>query len=312
MDWVICDIQALRYWLGPQKVTRTYAPGALCSHVSDMGASSKLPVDALRRLGFTETPAHLLVPSPESHRYSSRVVTHAWKPPYPPGTFVRLEPNIYVLSPIASLMRMAPSLGPVKTLQYAYRLVGTYRIDGEGIHQRPALATKDAMGRYVGAAAGMRGAKQLRQAARYLVENAASPKEADLAIMLVLPRRLGGYGLPLPVLNKTISIPVDGGVEERRPDIMWEKGDIIAEYLGERYHNRDDRFGRDAARKTHLQAAGYTVVDVTKSQTSSKAELDAVASVIRAHLGLPEPEQDAEYSKRCEKLRAELFDSKTM
>lgn len=211
MDWVICDIQALRFWLGPQKATRTFSHGALCSQVSNMGASSKLPITDLRRLGFTETPTHLLVPEQRSHRFSTRVVTHVWKLPYPPETIVRLAPNIYVLSPIACLARLAPSLGIAKTLQYGYRLLGTYRLDDEGIHERPALATKDDVDRYVQAASGIRGIKQLRLMATYLVEGAASPEEVNLTIMFVMPQRLGGYGLPLPVLNKPINIPVGEG-----------------------------------------------------------------------------------------------------
>lgn len=311
MDYVICDKDALRFWLGPQGVTRTFTPNALCSRVENMGASSKLPWERLNRLGFTEGPLHLLVPEQHAHRFSSSVITHLWRPPYPEETFVKLAPNIYILSPVASLVRVASSLSFAKTMQHAYQLVGTYRIDGLEIRNRPALTTPDDIRRYVDAASGVRGTKRMRLVKDYLVAGAASPEEANVVILLVAPCRMGGYGLPLPVLNKPIKLTVNGKSEERRPDTLWEADRIILEYLGDRYHNRLDRYGPDAARKTHLQEAGYTVIDVTKHQTASKQELDSIVAVIRTRMNLPPLVQSEEFARRNEQLRAELFERRS-
>lgn len=95
------------------------------------------------------------------------------------------------------------------------------------------------------------------------------------------------------------------------PTSCAEDTGIIAEYLGNQHHNRPERFGQDAARKTHLQGAGFTVIDVTRLQTASKRELDAIAALIRTRLGLAPLQQDAMFAKRDEKLRSELFDTPT-
>ena len=53
------------------------------------------------------------------------------------------------------------------------------------------------------------------------------------------------------------------------------------------------------------------MIDVTRLQTASKRELDAIAALIRTRLGLAPLQQDAMFAKRDEKLRSELFDTPT-
>lgn len=307
MDMAICDIQSMAYWFGTQETTRMIESDAYTSALEYMGVPSKLPTSDLDRLGIRSRPVHILVGSHREQRFSSQVISHLWKPPYPERTFVRVAPHVYLLSPIACLMRAAPTMSDVALLKALYQLAGAYRYGKDGLHERPALMTVDEMKAYLDGAQGLRGAKKVQALMKYVVDGAASPEEANVTIVFVLPERMGGYGLPLPSLNESVSALRNGEQEERRPDIFWKAYMLIVEYLGDEFHNRSDRFGPDAARKTHLQEAGYTVIDVTRYQTTRKGELESVVATIRKHMGMGPLRQTEGFRKKNAELRYELF-----
>ena len=307
MNWILCDIQAFDFWFGVQRVTRSISPAALCSHVEGLSTSAKVPTAELARLGIGSRPLHLLASHRSMQRYSKRHIVHIWSPPYPEGTFVHVSPHIYVLSPIASLMRMSTTMTDTEVLKHLYQLVGSYRIGPDGLHERPPLMTLEQVRSYISSCNNVNGAKRIRQLLPFIAEGAASPEEAKLAIILVLPERMGGFGLPLPELNRQVIVGTGGQNETRYPDLLWEVFKLIIEYLGDEHHNRPDRFGPDAARKTHLQEAGYTVIDVTKFQTARKDELDSIAATARNIMGLPPLKQTEDFREKNEALRAALF-----
>lgn len=306
-DVVLCDAQGLAYWFGMQDVTRTISPHAYAAAVENMSVPSKLPIAALERLGIRSAPVHVLVGEHRLQRFSNQVITHLWKPPYPKKTFVRLAPHLYVLSPIACLMKSSLTMTDVSILKCLYQLAGTYRFGTDGLHERAPLMSVAEARDYLDAAKGIRGARKVRTLINYVLDGAASPEEANVAIVLVLPERMGGYGLPLPVLNEPVLASKAGEQEERRPDILWREFKLIVEYLGDAFHNRSDRFGPDAARKVHLQEAGYTVIDLTRYQTTRKEELESVVTTIRKRMGLKPLQQDEAFVRRNAELRRELF-----
>lgn len=307
VDMVVCDAQSMAYWFGVQDVTRVIGSDAYASEIGNMAVPPKLPIEDLERLGIRSRPVHVLVEEHRQQRFSSQVITHLWKPPYPERTFVRAAANIYVLSPIASLMRAAPAMSDIAILKALYQLVGSYRYGKDGLHERPALMTVAAVNAYLEAAQGIRGAKKVQTLLKYVVDGAASPEEAKVAIVLVLPERMGGYGLPLPTLNESITVLKNGEPETRRPDIFWKAYKLIVEYLGEEFHNRPDRFGPDAARKAHFQEAGYKVIDLTHYQITRKDELESVVATIRRHMGMKPLKQGEDYMQKNAELRKALF-----
>ncbi|MBM6906141.1 hypothetical protein H6A29_07885 [Collinsella tanakaei] len=309
---VLCDAHGLAYWFGAQEVTRTISPNAYVSTVENMVAPSKLPVDVLERLGVRSTPIHVLVDEHKRQRFSTQVLAHLWRPPYPEKTFVRIAPNVYVLSPIACLMKASLSMSDVSILKCLYQLTGTYRYSKDGLRERPPLMTVEEAKEYLDAAQGIRGARKVRTLLNFVVDGAASPEEANVVIVLVLPGHMGGYGLPLPTMNEPVVACKAGEQEERRPDILWKEFMLIVEYLGDEFHNRSDRFGLDAARKAHLLEAGYTVLDLTRYQTLRKNELESVVATIRKHMGLKPMRQTKDFQSKNVELRQELFGTKTV
>ena len=110
MTLVLCDITALDFWLGDCPVTRTIAPASLCSWVNG-------------------------------------VVSHHVAPPYQQGAFTRLSADVYALTPLACIIRMARSLDDVQLLQLLYKLLGRYRTYGDDLYERTPFMT---WGRYTG------------------------------------------------------------------------------------------------------------------------------------------------------------------
>lgn len=105
----------------------------------------------------------------------------------------------------ASFLQMAESF-PLETLVVAgMELCGRYAVSREGaISSRCPLTSASRLRRFVGQAEGMRGVKKARRALRFVMDDSASPMETSLALLLSMPRSLGGYGLPRPVMNLRI------------------------------------------------------------------------------------------------------------
>ena len=307
MTLVLCDITALDFWLGDCPVTRTIAPASLCSWVNDITASGPLPEQQLARLGVTARPVHLLVPRRSDQRMSTSVIAHYAPPPYPEGTITRLTRDVYSLTPLAALIRKAPQLDDVEVLLYLYRILARYRTYRGCLYERPQLMSLGQMAEYLSRTTRTHGIKRLRLLARYAQEGSRSPEEAKAAIILALPPKLGGYGLPLPLLNPPISATRNGAVERRYPDLFWPSHHVVLEYQSVEFHDGAERIGVDAARRTHLQEAGYTVFELTSYQTKQQEELDSLVAALKSHMQLPSKSPTPGQRLANERLRARLF-----
>lgn len=307
MALVLCDITALDFWLGDCPVTRTIAPASLCSWVNGITASGPLPEQQLTRLGISTRPVHVLVPRRSDQRMNASTIAHYAPPPYPEGTITRLTRDVYSLTPIAALIRKSPQLDDVEVLLYLYRILSRYRTYRDCLYERPQLMTLGQMAEYLSRTTRTHGIKRLRLLARYAQEGARSPEEAKAAIILALPPKLGGYGLPLPLLNPPVSAARNGAAEKRYPDLFWPSHNVVLEYQSVEFHDGTVRIGMDAARRTHLQEAGYTVFELTSYQTKRQEELDSLVAALRSHMQLPPKSLTPEQRQANERLRARLF-----
>ena len=136
---------------------------------------------------------------------------------------------------------------------------------------------------------GRPGYRQALTALRYIANGSASPMETILFILLSLPYRYGGYGLPIPELNGRID-PEKGaerfeGKSFYRGDLLWREAKVVAEYDSDMEHTGPDRIAKDAIRRGDLDLCGYLEVTVTKNQVKNVALLDKVARQIAARIG---------------------------
>ena len=77
-----------------------------------------------------------------------------------------------------------------------------------GFDRRPPLTTVARLERFLEQPTlkGARGRAVARRALRHVAEGSRSPMETAMAMLLCLPPRMGGYGFPLPRLNKAVAM----------------------------------------------------------------------------------------------------------
>ncbi len=135
--------------------------------------------------------------------------------------------------------------------------------------------------------------------------------ETVIVLLLCLPPRLGGYGLPMPLLNHR----VDVGRNRRKTssnkyyvcDAFWREAWLDVEYDSDLAHTGPLRIAKDAKRRNGLASLGVTVITVTKEQAFNCDEMDRIAHAVakklrwRLHVG------GSEWVKARAGLRRELL-----
>lgn len=149
----------------------------------------------------------------------------------------------------------------------------------------------------------------------HIDEGSRSPMETRAFLLMCLPKRYGGYGLPKPSLNMRVPLTQHEQTLARRRyfecDLCWPEERLIIEYDGHADHaERSDR-DRDSVKRNVLISKGYTVLTITGGQIRDKRMFDKItretAKLLRYRLrAFPKDWEE----KRAE-LRRELFASMT-
>ena len=93
---------------------------------------------------------------------------------------------------------MAAVWGIEKLIQLGFELCGTYDTTNGDVRECAPLTTVDRLDAFLASLGPMHGKKNASYALRYVANNSASPRETALAMLLCLPYRMGGYGIPMP------------------------------------------------------------------------------------------------------------------
>lgn len=240
-------------------------------------------------IGLGDAPVDVLVSSVGERWDSTAVRCHVQKAPYPRNSFVRLDKGIYIASPELVFVQMAQHWPLSDLLLLGFELCGIYTTWKGGYGQRPPLSTLARMSAFVDKASPIQGVVKARRAVRYVAERSASPKESVLALLLGLPRFMGGYGLGVPCMNWEVSFTKGAkkttSSASNYVDLCWPSANLAVEYDSD-LHTGSDKIADDAARRNALFAAGMHELTVTKKQLFSVEKLDKVAHVIARHLGI--------------------------
>ena len=133
--------------------------------------------------------------------------------------------------------------------------------------------------------------------------------EAKVALLLSLPAKYGGYGLPKPALNPALEPGDDAKklyrVESYRPDLFWAEARVDVEYHGNPHEGEAART-KDAARQAALEADGIKVTVLTFPQVADPAAFDVVARTLAKRLGCRLRIGVSGYEERRAHLREEL------
>ncbi len=245
---------------------------------------------ALSELHICELPLHVLVDRRSKQRASGGIVTHLCEHPLPEGSFCRIDHNVFVSSPEATLVQLAPSLPYADLLELMLEFCGGYAIDDaseRGFQERPALTSAAQLETFVRRMGGRRGAKAIRPLLRYVVDDSASPMESIVLMLLCLPSKLGGYQLPIPQHNVEIPITERARSQTKRKslvcDLYWWEFHLDVECDSTLYHSSKEQLGIDSDRRIILDAMGHQYVGITRWQLEHDEDfLNAVLAIRRA------------------------------
>lgn len=234
-------------------------------------------------------PVHLYAASQNS-RWNSRIKRcAACFAELPKGSFCEIESDVWTPTPEFCFLEAARTLDRFEHLQLGMELCGCYVRDPQasphGFRRTAPATSRSRILAFCSSSSGVRGVAQARAVASNLLDQSASPRESALALLLFMPKKLGGYELPTARLNHRLASASIDGMGDIVPDILWEEARTVVEYDGKADHGHEVNLPRDARRRNRLAAAGYKIVTVTNSQLQCVRDTDQAAWDICKHLG---------------------------
>lgn len=230
-----------------------------------------------------EGVVHVMVASRGDRRASRRLHCHlAPSRDLPEGALWRLGGDVLLPAPELCLVMLGASMGRIELLRLGMELCGRYRKmpDGASWWLDP-LVSAACVRSFAYACRRVRGVRLARWAAQHLVDGAASPRESAIALMCVLPTKVGGYQLPHPVMNLPMELSSDAraiaGQARAAGDLYWPDHSILVEYDSDAAHAT--RRSRDMERRDGLESMGIRVLTITTEQVRDFDRLDACLSL---------------------------------
>ncbi|MBE6015999.1 MAG: hypothetical protein E7233_00115 [Lachnospiraceae bacterium] len=240
-----------------------------------------------------EEPLHVLVAKPDHRHISTRFSAHVLPRNLAPGSFAKLTDSLYIISPECCFLLAANFFSLPELVCAANDLCAVYRSDAIsalGQSGRPALTDKNAISHYLDHSYNIKGLKTARQALKYAVNCSNSPMESKLAALFCLPLKLGGFGLPVPLMNPAIELTLNAasflGRDNCRVDMLWETPKVVLEYDSNLTHLSREQHHYDKKRATSLAMSGYTVISVTADHLNSHSSIDKLCLDLRSALGI--------------------------
>lgn len=248
------------------------------------------------RLGIgeptTERPLEILIRDAAQRTRSQAISARIWSGPLAPTAFRTVRKDIYVSSPEFVFLQMATRLDLPELIALGMELCGTYRrnvelprMDGSGItlttiYQQQPLSNVRRLRGFVSSMKSARGSAKALKALQYVLPNSASPMETALYLLLCLPRKMGGYALPKPILNPPVVFSKSGRQHtlkrSAKPDLYWKKARLDLEYNSDEFHSENQRT-IDSMRRKALERMRVEVIELTADELLSAELLHATA-----------------------------------
>ena len=270
-------------------------------------------------IGHAGETVHALVP--EKGMVASRGVlsTHLWTSRVPAGAFLKLDDDLYASSPAFVFLQMARTLDAIALAKLGMELCGTYSLPekhtpyvskgtDETLYEVTAVTTARKIKALCDAADNdVAGVAKARMVAGWLVDGAASPQETNVYLLLCLPKRKGGYGLPKPLLNPEVKVQTTGAEETRFPDLFWEEQSVDIEYQSDLAHGGDWNHYRDSKRQVTLTVNKITVLMLTSTQIYNAADFHELAIGLHRLLGVRIQRLDDTWKAKRDALRTQIL-----
>ena len=203
-----------------------------------------------------------------------------------------------VVSPEVLFLQMAAQLSLIELVRLGYELCGSYTLPmaqpnyagtPRGFCRRSPLTSVAKLNEHITLCCNSRYVKNTRAALRYVVDGAASPKETELCMLMVLPRKMGGYGLELPSIKHKRSVPVGSVLHLAsgcRPfSLHWRNAGICVAYA-EKTSNKECELPK--RRRKRCDAGDYKAIcsiDISSRDVKHVENLDRIADLVARGCG---------------------------
>lgn len=264
-------------------------------------------------LAALSRPLELLVFCDGPRHRSGQMHTHKWIGELPSKAVLKTASSLEVVSPEFCFLQLATQLSLIELIQIGFELCGTYSIRPDltrGFSTHPSYSCSDSLRVFLGETKKYPGVSRALRAKQFILDGAASPMETIVAMLLYLPYRLGGYGMPRPLLNHRI--PIVGAAKDVSSkeylscDMYWPKAKVGLEYDSDAYHTGSNRIRRDAQRRNVLGYLGVKTITVTRNQVYSAYEMERVALTVSKALHKRIQHGGLEMTQKTIQLRREL------
>jgi len=223
---------------------------------------------------------------------SKQVSCCVWSTIVPAKAFYRVG-DMLVSSPEFVFLQMASRITLRQLIALGCELCGTYVLLPEGnthpsaVDDYPTriapLTNVAAIRAFVEKAAKAHGKAKALRALNYVVEGSRSPMETMTYMLLCLPPKLGGYGIPKPDLNAEIPLDEESQAIARRGtcygDLCWPDACLDLEYHGE-VHVGASQMKSDVGRELGIEHMGWRVLTVTSAQVLDANRFEVVAGEV--------------------------------
>ena len=293
--------------------------------INTVKALQELDVTAQLWLDHVSSPIEALVADRAKGTSTKRLVTRVFNQQIPYGAFLDLGHGVCICTPQFAYLQLGAELDFLELLSIGMELCGSYSkwaLDSgrpEAPYGRdsksarsytydlPPAMNANRMEAFVERMKGQRGAVGARATLRWLLDGSASPMETATYLLLCLPRRVGGYGLPKPLLNPLLKISGPSGTKERYPDLFWLGANIDVEYNSDEDHSGEWARYRDSKREIELTVADVRVLPLTRPQLMAANEFDDFANGIRRMLKIRTRPLDPDWAIKRDNLRSFLL-----
>lgn len=344
MSFLACGPSAFQYYRIPPQILGLYPAILPPDHDHRLVHYSKQPVfeDLLdkpvwRFVGEKGRRAN-------GKLFRSRLLTQ--EPP--PGSFRQTEHGFDVTSPEFTLLSLATQVSRNQLLMACYEMCSSFAVftpckraqkqldeaislklippdcgwervvdtkgNGTNLWKRAPLLSAADIAAFAKQAAGLRGVKQLRWAAKRMTGQTASPFEVQTSMLISLPRDEGGLGIDI---TNNARIPLSEAARSLYDktccyaDILIESFTdsmgVILECQGRSAHDSEAASLSDAERATALTSMGYDVIQLTYDQIKDKKSFDHIAELIHKKAGLPYTPKTKQECDAEDALRQKLF-----
>lgn len=250
-------------------------------------------------------PLHIMVGNPAERISRPEISCHVFAQPLPSASLAKIFPGAYACAPEFAFVQMGTKLPFIQLVKLGFEICGTYSETSRGIEKRPSLTTAEKL-LETATSTSFPGCENAARAASYVLDGSASPRETQLAMLLSLPAKYGGYGLPRPLLNHRIALSRQSGVIGKHAlicDLFWPDANLAIEYDSDEFHTGALAISRDSQRRIALEVEGITCINIVNMRLKSFVAFDETALGIAKILGKRIRRDPRAFAKKNRELR---------